>query len=99
MLTDEQKKIFVMAQAAADYHDGELDEVESYEVLDLDKVTETRDSIADFTARWGKPTEINCGDFLVYGWDRVQTAPGKVRGDLRVMDFGDARAAHFSGEA
>lgn len=99
MLTTEQKELFARIQAAVEAHDGDLDEVADWEILNPEKVVETRESVEDFVRRWGRPTETLCGEHTVYSWKRVQTAPGKARGDLDVVDFGDARAVYFSGEA
>jgi len=98
MLTSEQKYAFRVSLAALDV-DGKAERVEPWMLVDDDEVTETRDAISDFQARWGKPREEQSAGHTVYCWDRVQTRRGAVRGDLRVVDFGDARAAHFSGEA
>ena len=36
---------------------------------------------------------------VVFKWDNIQARKGAQRGTLYVMDFGDARAAYFDGEA
>lgn len=62
------------------------------------------DTIADFVELHGKADdEFNLSSRLdvtatAYRWNDVQSAKGKRRGDLTVVDFGDRRAAIFTGE-
>jgi hypothetical protein len=67
------------------------------------KVSGVNDTIAEFVAANGEPSETVALDriqpgLLGYRWESVQSAPGKRRGDLTVVDFGNVRTAIFDGE-
>lgn len=101
MLTDEQIENFCKATAV--YNCGDLEAYEDVEdrVCEPDDVARTRDTVQGFKEGLGngEPDEIvktPAGDLLV--WYNLQLAKGCCRGDLFVMDFGDARAAYFDGE-
>lgn len=96
MLTTNQKDAFRISVAALDV-DGEAERVEPWMLID--DVAETAETVEDFRARWGAPRQARSAGHTVFCWDNVQTRRGATRGDLRVVDFGDARAVHFSGEA
>ena len=61
-------------------------------------VASTRDEVAVFCARWGKPETDESPVGTLYVWEKVQTLKGRMRGTLHVMDFGDERFAYFDGE-
>ena len=68
---------------------GEADEY-------VDDLVTSRDTLTSFIDHWGKPHRT-VGE--VCFWDRVQTRPGKVRGDLIVMPTVDGTLSWFNGEA
>lgn len=100
MLTNDQIEQFRLALAADNNggyeEDADLDDA----YCEADEVVQTRDTVDDFTKQWGKPhdsEEYTGGTLMI--WNKLQTRKGAQRGDLYVMDFGDARAAYFSGQA
>lgn len=90
MLTAEQKNFFV-----------DVLEIIGYGICE-DDVVETRDTVADFgLSRNLKSGQVDLasGARATYHYAlNFQVRKGLARGDLIVMDFGEARAAYFSGE-
>ena len=90
MLTAEQKNFFV-----------EVCDAVGYGICD-DDVVETRDTIEDFNLSrnlQSKQVELASGARATYHYAlNFQVRKGLARGDLIVMDFGEARAAYFSGQ-
>lgn len=104
MINEKNKTIF--CQATAYWNSGDIAE---FDVVpqdnlaavceDIDDVAETRDTVDGFIQNWGEPHQrlvTPHGELLV--WENLQAAKGCRRGDAFVMDFGDARAAYFTGE-
>jgi hypothetical protein len=92
MLTDAQRVAFAAATAHAncgDHTDEFARLVEPHEVV------ETRETLDDFRRARGTGERIDTPVGSLHCWRRVQAQAGTRRGDLYVMDFGDARAAHF----
>jgi hypothetical protein len=54
------------------------------------------DSVESFVTQWGTPDAV-CG--AVHVWDRVQTRPGKVGGDLAVLAVDGGTLTYFGGES
>jgi hypothetical protein len=114
MLTQEQRKTFAEALTAnnigAETVEEIREEVEAYGYyVEPDDVADTGDTLdAYFDAngtmmkRDGTPSrklhEIATPVGTVYVWLGLQQRKGLRRGDLYVMDFGDRRAAYFTGE-
>lgn len=109
MLTQDQRDTF--RKAAASWNccgDADVD-IDDMVTAD-EKVVETRDTVEDFFSKNGRrlkrdgsrpetPFELEQTAYgPIYVWSDVQSRPGKRRGTLLVMDFGDARAAYFDGE-
>lgn len=65
------------------------------EDYDAEEFTASHDTLSDFITRWGEPSRT-IGE--VCFWDRVQTRPGKTRGDLVVMPTVDGTLTYFTGE-
>jgi hypothetical protein len=112
MLTQKNRDTFRLALASLNQFSVEkIEDLDIDDMLTDDLVVETRDTLEDFFTAQGRrldrkgerpavPFEQN--DTLlgpVFKWDDVQTRKGARRGTLYVMDFGDARAAYFDGEA
>lgn len=112
MLTQEQRDQFRLALAAwNNYSAKTVEELDIDDMIDDERIVETRDTIENFFDARGRrltrngerpavPMELNktiCGD--VYVWENQQSRKGARRGTLYVMDFGDARACYFDGEA
>jgi len=58
-----------------------------------DEVIATNDTLADFISAWGEPSEwFGTPEGILIVWQKVQARKGAPRGDLFVMDFGEARA-------
>jgi hypothetical protein len=100
MLTQAQITYFRLATAANNNggyeEDADLDDACCRD----DQVAQTRDTIADFVTKCGQPHETDnysFGNLLV--WNGLQTRKGATRGNLYVMDFGEARGTYFSGQA
>lgn len=66
---------------------------------DPERVVETAETVEHFIAARGKPQIEATEHGTLYMWLDVQQAKGLARGDLSVMDFGEFRFAHFTGEA
>lgn len=109
MLTQEQRDLF--RKALASYNACGSADVEIDDMLEDEQVVETRETVEDFfNARgWRNdrngnrpavPREQNKTAFGdVFVWEDQQSRKGARRGTLYVMDFGDARACYFDGEA
>lgn len=100
MLSTQQIEQFRLATAANNNGGYEEDANIDDAYCSGEQVAQTRDTVANFAEMWGKPHEIenySFGALLI--WHDLQARKGARRGDLYVMDFGDARAAYFSGEA
>lgn len=98
MLTD--KQITDFCKATAQYNSGDFNDEYGY-VCEPDEVAMTRDTVQGFKDGLGngEPDEIlktPAGELLI--WFNLQSAKGCRRGDLFVIDYGDARAAYFDGE-
>lgn len=110
MLNQLQRDQFRLALAADNSYSVErIDDLDIDQEIEDSQVVETRDTLDQFFSqhgrklgrRDGKPTgqelcRTIAGD--LYKWEDVQSRPGKRRGTLFVMDFGDARACYFDGE-
>ena len=98
----EYDEIFAKALAADNNGGYEEDVTEDDLPINLDELTYTRthDSLDAFVSQWGRPheTETYFGQQLNI-WHSVQARKGAVRGDLFVIDFGEIRLAHFTGQA
>ncbi len=96
MITETQNKIFRKAIEALNCGSEIIDEAD---IIASELVTVTRDTVADFIAARGNPNESEefFGVTLLV-WRNVQSRKGARRGDLYVVDYGDARAARFDGE-
>lgn len=100
MLTGTQIHQFRLATAANNNGGYEEDANIDDAYCSEEQVAQTRDTVADFIEKWGQPAdtqEYSFGTLLI--WNDLQTRKGARRGDLYVMDFGEARAAYFSGQA
>jgi hypothetical protein len=112
MLKKEQRDIFRLALSALNnFGAKEAAELDIDDMLADDQVVATQDTVENFFDTRGrrlnrrgerpeKPYELHttiCGN--IYKWEGVQAAKGLRRGTLYVMDFGDARACYFDGEA
>lgn len=112
MLTQQQRDTFRLALASLNcYTIKKVEDLDIDDMISDDQVVETRESLDDFFSAHGrklnrkgerpeKPLEQNqtlVG--VVYQWTDVQAKKGARRGTLYVMDFGDARAVYFDGEA
>jgi hypothetical protein len=99
MLTPEQRLNFCKATALWNSNDFGNDLAQ---LCEPDDVAATRDTVADFMsgpaghARRREECETPAGKLLVFR--DCQTRKGARRGDLFLMDFGEARAAYFDGE-
>lgn len=65
---------------------------------DVDDLTVTNDTVADFIAAHGEPTETNShAGLTVYEWCglRNRSVFDLTRGNLYVADLGDKRVAHI----
>jgi len=91
MLNDEQRTKFMLA--TAEYNTGWNGDVdESAALCSADQVTPTRDTVEQFVAEWGQPSETE-DDMRI--WENVQRRNGETRGTLFVMDFGEVRGVYF----
>ncbi len=112
MLTQNQRDTFRLALASLNcYRIEKVEDLDIDDMLTDEKIVETRDTVEDFFSangrkltRQGKRPEVPYEQNttlvgIVYQWDDVQARKGAQRGTLYVMDFGDARAAFFTGEA
>ena len=112
MLTQQQRDTFRLALASLNCYSVEkVEDLDIDDMLTDEQVVETRDTIEDFFSANGRklnrkgerpetPYEQNQTLLgIVFQWDNVQARKGARRGTLYVMDFGDARAAYFDGEA
>lgn len=112
MLTQEQRDQFRLALASwNDYTAKTVEDLDIDDMLSDEQVVETRDTIEDFFSAHGRklnrkgerpevPYEQEATLLgTLYHWENVRSRKGARRGDLYVMDFGDARAAYFDGEA
>ena len=112
MLTQKQRDDFRLALASWNCNSiTNVDELDIDEMITDDQIVETRDTIENFFDARGwrndrngnrpdVPREKNktlLGDIFV--WENQQSRKGAQRGTLFVMDFGDARACYFDGEA
>lgn len=112
MLTQKQRDTFRLALASLNcYTVKNVEDLDIDDMLTDEQVIETRDTVENFFEARGwrndrngnRPAvalELNktlLGD--VYKWDDQQSRKGARRGTLYVMDFGDARASYFDGEA
>lgn len=112
MLTQEQRDNFRLALSAwSNYSAKTVEELDINDIIEDEQIVETRDTIENFFDARGRrlnrngerpavPLELNktiCGE--VYVWENQQSQKGMRRGTLFVMDFGDARASYFDGEA
>ncbi|MFZ6774616.1 hypothetical protein ACO0LB_18080 [Undibacterium sp. SXout7W] len=110
MLTQQQRDQFRLALAALNnYSIKRVADLDIDQEITDSQVVETRDTLEDFFSahgrklghRDGKPNgQELCRTIAgaLYKWEAVQSRPGKRRGNLFVMDFGDARACYFDGE-
>lgn len=108
MLSQEQRDTFRRALASWNHLGATVVDID--DVLSDEQIVETRESIDDFFAAHGRRLDRNGNRPAVpheqektpfgtfFRWERVQARAGLRRGDLFVMDFGDARACYFSGE-
>ena len=62
----------------------------------VDDFVASSSPLSGFITQWGEP-QRTIGE--VCFWDRVQTRPGKVRGDLAVMPTTTGSLSWFSGES
>jgi hypothetical protein len=96
----------------SDELDSYLAEIGGLEV-EPDQVADVSDSIDDFfkntpsrrlkdgspDKHWHLTKYATFFGGALYYWEDVQAAKGLRRGDLYVMDFGDRRAAYFTGQS
>lgn len=111
MLNQTQRDTFRLALSALNQNAKTVEELDADDICSDEAVAETRETIEDFfnargsrLTRFGtKPeTPLEKKQTIVgtlWVWTNQQSRIGARRGDLYVMDFGDARAAYFSGEA
>ena len=112
MLTQKQRNTFRLALASLNCYSVEkVEDLDIDDMLTDEQVVETRDIVEDFFSANGRklnrkgerpevPYERNQTLLgIVFQWDNIQARKGAQRGTLYVMDFGDARAAYFDGEA
>ena len=99
MLSDNQNNLF---RQAVDYWNGDVDgSLDNPYISSIDKVVETRETIADFQRSMGIPGRVEETPFGTFRmWEGVQKAKGLRRGTMFVMDFpmANARACYFDGE-
>lgn len=64
-------------------------------------VAATDTTIAELVSKWGEAdNEVEADNGMtIYCWDRLQTAPGKRRGDLVAVAVDGGSLSHFGGEA
>ena len=99
-LTETKIDDFRLATAVVNCNGYEEDATLEQALCSPDEVVETRQTLADFIRDRGKPTSSEKYSFAtIYIWENQQSCKGKRRGDLYVVDFGDLRAAYFSGES
>jgi len=99
-LTSDQIEKFRLATAAHNASGYEEDATIDDSLCSEDDVTATTETLADFIKSRGTPANIEKYSFAtLYIWENQQARKGARRGDLYVVDFGDRRAAYFSGEA
>ncbi len=100
-LTSDQRETFVAAIGFQNC--GAADRASAVDnglnMMDLADVVSTHETVADFqsTHREGREVRTPFGALRV--WSGVQLGRGKTRGELFLMDFGNVRAAHFTGQA
>ena len=108
MLTKDQRDTFRLALASYNKlgRPVSIDDID--DVCDDSDMVVTAETIGDFKAARGAPSEVfkvkvpvedvvrDCGEVLI--WKNVQSRKGARRGDLYLMDLGNARACYFSGE-
>ena len=96
MLTEQNRIDFTKATTFWNCGDAENDIAV---IAEPDQVVETSETVDDFKATRGEPKETSTTPFgVVLIWRNQQRAKGLRRGDLFVMDFGEARGAYFDGE-
>ena len=110
MLTQEQRDTFRLALASFNNCGRAVDASAIDDMLTDAQIVETRDTIEDFfdargrrLNRHGQRPETpyereSTAHGHIYVWRNQQAKPGLRRGDLYVMDMGDARACYFDGE-
>lgn len=95
-------KIAAFRLATATNNNGGYSEAATFDdaYCSENEVTQTRDTVASFIEKWGAPHETEVSRFgKLLIWNDLQTRKGARRGNLYVMDFGNARAAYFGGES
>jgi hypothetical protein len=102
MLNQDQKTTFCKATAFINSCGDvvKAEEFDFYGICDsVSNVAETRDTLEDFkagSAKGGIPSNEETPFGKLHIWKGAQPeGAGSKRGDLYVMDFGDARAAYF----
>jgi len=112
MLTQQQRDTFRLALASLNcYGVKKVEDLDIDNMLTDEQVVETRDTVENFFSANGRklnrngqrpevPYEQNQTLLgVVFQWENIQVRKGAQRGTMYVMDFGDARAAYFTGEA
>lgn len=61
-----------------------------------DEVVTSRSTLESFVQQWGTPART-VGN--VSFWDKIQTRPGRTRGDLAVIATDEGSLSWFNGEA
>ena len=100
MLTQEQRDQFRLTLSAWNNYSAEnINDLDIDDMIDDDQIVETSETIDDFFKVRGstKRSQTISGD--LYVWYNEQVRKGARRGNLYVMDFGDARACYFDGES
>ena len=93
-------QMLVFRRAIEAENSGAEENVDDRMLIDESDVSETHDSIENFTSKWGTPaSSAEYFGVTLHHWTAVQARKGARRGDLYVADFGDSRLAHFDGEA
>jgi hypothetical protein len=99
MLTKDQINTFCLATSANNIGGYEEDATIDAARCNAEEVVSTHDTLADFTAKWGLLYDVEEYSFgKLRLWHGIQVRKGACRGDLMIMDFGDVRAAYFTGE-
>ena len=92
MLKDEKRERLCRATAFYNSNGEEYDELDR--LCEPDDVVATRDTVENFIEAWGKPDEqLETPEGLLLVWENVQRRKGASRGNLFLMDFGEARGA------
>ena len=108
MLTQDQRDNFRLALASFNKcgRPVSLDDID--DMCDDADIVVTAETIADFKSARGAGYEVehlkmpvedvvrDIGELLI--WKNIQTRKGARRGDLYLMDLGNARAVYFTGE-